>query len=871
MLIFSRTMCAWLLGSLLAAPGIGDAQVLGTAGNLTVTVTDPTSAVVLGATVEIRSPRTGYKNSATTDANGAARFQNVPFNSYHMSISASGFVSTQQDIDVRSSVPMNLSVVLHVGASGETVNVEATDLLEAVPTSHTDVDNSLIEKLPEESVSSGLFSVIAEATPGVAQDSNGLSHPQGEHADTSFSIDGQPISDQQTRTFSNSISPTAIQSMEVINGVPQAEYGDKASLVVRTATKSGLGIAKPTGSFSMSYGSFGTSTADASLSLGNQKFGNFIAVDATNSGRFLDSPEFFPIHNHGNSENIFDRIDFQLNNNDSFHLNLFAGRSWFQIPNDIDQFVASQDQHQQNKNFDIAPFYQHLFSATTLMTVNAYVRHDQVDYYPSQDPFDDLPATMKEDRHLTNAGIKVDVSYVKGIHNLKAGADFNHTFLAEHFNLGITDPSYNAICLNPNGTPDSSPTPINPNLCAGSGLLPNPAFLPGLLPYDLTRSGSLFGFQGYTDIKQVAMYVQDSLTLGKLTINLGIRGDLYRGLTSDSEAEPRVGASYQIKKTKTVLRGSYGRFMVTPYNENLLISSETGQGGLAQHVFGAFGSQPLQPAHRNHFSTGFEQAISRYLSVDADYFWKYTDPDFDFDVLFNTSLTFPIQWRKSKIDGASIKVNMPDFHGLTAYSVMGHTRARFFGPEIGGLIFNNPTNITSTAPFRIDHDQAFEQVTHLQYQPGKKLPWFGFTWNYQSGEVAGAVPFALNDTTPVSLINLTGDQQLQIGLSCGGVMPTLSTPLTTCAPSQLAATRVVIPAPGTENPDRNPPRIDPRHTFDVASGLDNIFHTDHYKANLRFTVVNLTNKEALFNFLSTFSGTHFIPPRSYTAELGFTF
>src|SRR5579871_1164755 len=245
MLIFSRTMCAWLLGSLLAAPGIGDAQVLGTAGNLTVTVTDPTSAVVLGATVEIRSPRTGYKNSATTDANGAARFQNVPFNSYHMSISASGFVSTQQDIDVRSSVPMNLSVVLHVGASGETVNVEATDLLEAVPTSHTDVDNSLIEKLPEESVSSGLFSVIAEATPGVAQDSNGLSHPQGEHADTSFSIDGQPISDQQTRTFSNSISPTAIQSMEVINGVPQAEYGDKASLVVRTATKSGLGIAKP--------------------------------------------------------------------------------------------------------------------------------------------------------------------------------------------------------------------------------------------------------------------------------------------------------------------------------------------------------------------------------------------------------------------------------------------------------------------------------------------------------------------------------------------------------------------------------------------------------------------------------------------------
>jgi len=858
-----------ILGFLLAAMGF--AQGPGTAGSVTVTVSDPTAAVITGAKVEITNPKSGYKNSATADANGVVRFQNLPFNNYHLSISASGFVMAQQDVQVRSSVPINLPVILQVGTSGEVVTVEANDLLEAVPTGHTDVDTSLIQKLPEESVSSGLFSVIAEATPGVAQDSNGLSHPQGEHADTSFSIDGQPISDQQTRAFSNPISANAIQSMEVINGVPQAEYGDKTSLVIRTATKSGLGVTTPTGSFSAGYGSFGTSTVDGSLSIGSQKLGNFISVDGTNSGRFLDTPEFYPIHAYGNSENIFDRIDVQLNNSDSFHLNLFTGGAWFQIPNDIDQFAAGQNQRQTNKNFDIAPFFQHLFSATTLITVNAYVRHDQVDYFPSQDPFFDQPATMQEDRRLTNAGLKTDVSYVRGAHNLKAGADFNHTFLTERFNLGITNPAYNAVCLNIDGTPDASPNPTNPALCSAAGLSPNPGFLPGLLPYDLTRGGSLFGFSGHGDIKELAMYVQDAITLGRLTLNLGIRGDLYRGLSSDSLAEPRAGASYQIKKTNTVLRGSYGRFMLTPYNENLLISSETGEGGLAQHVFGAFGSQPLQPARRNHFSTGLEQAIGKYLSVEADYFWKFTDPDFDFDVLFNTSLTFPIQWRKSKIDGASVKVNMPDFHGLTAYSVMGHTRARFFGPEIGGLIFNNPEQINSSAPFRIDHDQAFEQVTHLQYQYGKNVPWFGFTWNYQSGEVAGAVPFATNATAPVNLAYLTADQQLQIGLACGGAVPTLSTPLTSCAPSQLTATRVVIPAPGTENDDRNPPRIAPRHTFDVGAGMDNLFHTDHYKANLRFTVVNLTNKDALYNFLSTFSGTHFIPPRSYTAALGFTF
>jgi hypothetical protein len=41
-----------------------------------------------------------------------------------------------------------------------------------------------------------------------------------------------------------------------------------------------------------------------------------------------------------------------------------------------------------------------------------------------------------------------------------------------------------------------------------------------------------------------------------------------------------------------------------------------------------------------------------------------------------------------------------------------------------------------------------------------------------------------------------------------------------------------------------------------------LFHGDRYKWSLRFTVINLTSKEALFNFLSTFSGTHFVTPRS---------
>jgi hypothetical protein len=240
-------------------------------------------------------------------------------------------------------------------------------------------------------------------------------------------------------------------------------------------------------------------------------------------------------------------------------------------------------------------------------------------------------------------------------------------------------------------------------------------------------------------------------------------------------------------------------------------------------------------------------------------------------VLLNTPLTFPIQWRKSKIDGWDLRLSLTPTYGFTAYSVMGHSRARFFGPETGGILFNNPTALTSYQPFRIDHDQRFEQTTHFQYQPKPAGGWYGFTWRYESGAVAGNAPFAATTTAPVDLTYLTADQQNQIQLTCGGQTATLTHPLTSCGPNQLSSPMLRIPAPGKQNPDTNPVRIAPRNLVDMAAGWDNVFHRDKYKTNLSFTVTNLTNKVALYNFLSTFSGTHFMPTRAYNAALTLNF
>ena len=308
---FVRCFAVFVLAFLLqAAFSFVFAQSAANSGTITGTITDPSGAVVPGATVSINNPVSEYTRTATTDDAGHFNFPNVPFNPYHLTANHSGFASFVRDVDVRSTVPENVNIKLAVGTESTTVTVEGgEDLVENDPTFHTDIDRNLINKIPLESQSSSLSSIVTLASPGVAADSNGLFHGLGDHASNSFSIDGQPITDQQSKVFSNQLPSNSVQSLEVISGAPPAEYGGKTSLVIVATTRSGQGITTPTGSVYTSYGTFGSATAGFDLSYGKKNWGNFLEVDGLNSGRFLDPPEFSVFHDKGNEENIFDRVD----------------------------------------------------------------------------------------------------------------------------------------------------------------------------------------------------------------------------------------------------------------------------------------------------------------------------------------------------------------------------------------------------------------------------------------------------------------------------------------------------------------------------------------------------------------------------------
>ncbi len=558
--------------------------------------------------------------------------------------------------------------------------------------------------------------------------------------------------------------------------------------------------------------------------------------------------------------------------------------------------------------------YTHVISNDSVFNLGAFLRRDSYGYYPSANPLADLgpsnlqTSSISQYRTLTNAGIHADYSYIKGVNNLKIGAQYGQTFLREHDSLGVVDPTYSvtlpdgttvstAPCMDVNGNP--LPGFTNPSQCAAAGAVSNAPSNGGsydsvLAPYDLTRGGTSYFYFGHTDVKEFALYAEDEIKAGNWDFNLGLREDLYNGLTDANQIEPRVGIAYNVKPSATVLRISYARTLETPFNENLVLSST----GCSDEVLsplllcnpGASGT--MHPGYRNEFHAGLQQAIGRYLVFNGEYIWKYTHNAFDFSVLGNTPITFPIDWHNSKIPGYAMNVEVPTVHGFSAYFVTSSVAARFFPPQVAGAGATSGVAVGTQYPFRIDHDEKFNETTHLQYTVSHDGSWIngiwgGFNWRYDSGLVAGSVPcynvidpnsicantsITLPNGLPgVDLSGLTNDQEFEAGITCDGVTATLNAGFTTCDAAGLTSKLVQIPGPNKEDDDHNPQRIAPRSLFDATIGKSNIFHAEKYKTDIDLTAVNITDKYALYNFLSTFSGTHYVTPRALTAKVTFNF
>ena len=297
-----------------------------------------------------------------------------------------------------------------------TVEASSEDLLEKTPTFHTDVDRDLFEKLPLESQSSSVSSLVTLATPGIAADSNGLFHGMGDHAENSFSVDGQPITDQQSKVFSNQIPLDSIESMEVIAGRAarrvrrQDQRGDQRDHALRPGRDDAH---RQRHHF---LREFRHRQCRFQSGLRRQEMGELHLRQRTEH-RAL--PRSAGVHRHARQRKRRERVrpgGLSAFRADSLHFNLGFTRSWFQTPNSFDMQnatawnglvvdngglgpngipVGPADQRSQIKTFNIAPSWTRLLSNNAVFTLGAFVRRDQYNYYPSANPFADFAPDLQ--------------------------------------------------------------------------------------------------------------------------------------------------------------------------------------------------------------------------------------------------------------------------------------------------------------------------------------------------------------------------------------------------------------------------------------------------------------------------------------------
>ncbi|HYL05435.1 MAG TPA: TonB-dependent receptor [Thermoanaerobaculia bacterium] len=783
--------------------------VAGLAGEVRGRVLGPGDAPLPGVTVSLANDLTGYSQQVVSGNDGTYILYNVPNNPYHLRASLEGFKEAHLDVDVRGSVPVARD--LHLSASfSETTTVTAEKENVALETdestTHTDIDKSLIQRFPA-AVASRAFEAIVTSAPGFSKDENGRYHFQGGHSQQLLVIDGQSIGDQVGITFSNSLNPAIAQGIEIVTGGVPAEYGEKAYGVINLTTRSALGQNGLRGDASAGAGSFSTYEGDVGVGYGGKQTGAFLNLDASRSDRFLDPVTFDNFHNHGDTLRGFFRYDLLPGQGqDSFRFTANGGRTQRDVTNLPSQEAAGQDERVHSRDWNLNAGYLHVFGSDTVAEGQVYARDNRLQLLGSPN---DTPVLATQNRKLDNQGLNASMSKNLGDNEIKVGIQAKRFPITEHFSFLITDPTLN----------DPASDGYNPNLA----------------PYDGTRGGSPFVFDGSRTGRYLAGYAQDTVKWHNLTVNAGLRYDSNHLFLSESQLQPRIGAAYYIPQTATVVRASYDKMFITPEYENILLSSSAQASSLSppdvqQSAIDGFGHLFNRSEHHNAINAGIQQGIGSKLRVDVSYWKRQVQYTADQDQFFNTGIVFPLNFKGGDLSGWNVRLDGGPYAGLRAYLSLGHVHALYDPPLVGGLFINgSPADFTQGGPFLIDHDQKLQEQLGIFWDIPKTGFWTGVTQRYDSGLVTDA-------GAPADVLG-------------GG-------PDTAYAEPYI-------------NFNSTPERIKSRTVWDFSVGARLAQYGLPFE--LQLDVLNAFDKQGLYNFMSTFGGTHVIPPRIIAGRVRYLF
>ena len=742
-------------------------------GELHLKVTDP-SGLGVKTTVHIISEANQYRNTLETGDQGSLDVQRLPFGIYRLQIGQPGFATASESVEIRSSIPTDYTVQLKLSPVNESVTVGAADTLidpdQAGAVSHlgSDLIQNRLSSVPGRSMQD-----LVNSQPGWLYEGNAVLHPRGSEYQTQFVVDGIPLTDNRSPSFGPEIEADDVESMSIYTAGIPAEYGRKMGGVVEVNT---LQDSQPGfhGQVVLSGGSFDSAGAFAKgeYTRGKNSFG------ASASGSMTDH-YLNPVvpQNYLNTGTLGDfSANYQRDLTPKDRLSFIVRHevSRYDIPNEVIQQAAGQRQTADNIETMGIASYQHTFSSTAVADVRAMVRDNANNFNSNPDS---TPIEVFQHNWFREGYFKGSVTINHGHHEIKAGVESDNTFLHENFSYIVTDSTQ----FDP-GTPS---------------------------PFSFVASRP--------DLEQSA-FVQDLIRLGNWTINAGLRWDHYQLLLNRQAVDPRFSISRYFPSADLVVHFSYDRVFQTPSFENILLSSST-----AATTLDPISLQlPVEPSEGNYYEVGLTKGFFKKVKLDANYFRRLVNNYADDNQIDNTTISFPIAFRKAIIYGAEAKLDVPDWRGFSGFLSYSYTVGNAWFPVTGGLFLGDDAVIPSIGHFPDSQDQRNTVRGRLRYQVAPRF-WIAAGIQYDTG-----LPFDFQGTYDEALAEY----------------------------GQQVVNRI--------NFDRG--RIYPSFQVNASAGAD-IYKSEHLKMRFQVDGQNLTNVLDVIDFGGLFSGNAIGPSRSFALRL----
>jgi hypothetical protein len=652
-------------------------------GELRLKVTDP-SGLGVKTTVQIISEANQYRNTLSTSDQGTLDVLRLPFGVYQLEIGQPGFAAVSESVEIRSSLPTEYAIQLKLPTVNQSVTVSAANTLidpdqaGAVSQIGSDVIQNRLSSLPGRSLQD-----LVNSQPGWLYEGNAVLHPRGSEYQTQFVVDGIPLTDNRSPSFGPEIEADDVQSMSIYTAGFPAEYGRKMGGVVEVNTlqdsQAGFhgqvvlsgGSFDSAGAFTQGQYAWGKNTLgfSASGSMTDHYLNPVVPENFSNTGTLGD----FSVHYQRN-----------LTPNDRISFIVRHEVSRYDIPNEMVQQIAGQRQTADNIETMGIASYQHTFSSHVVADLRAMVRNNANDFNSNTNS---TPIEVFQHNFFREGYFKGTVTAVHGRHEWKFGVESDNIFLNENFRFIITDPTQ----FDP-GTP------------------------------------STFSFLANRPDLEQSAFVQDLIHLGNWTISAGLRWDHYQLILNRQAVDPRFSVSRYFPSADLVLHFSYDRVFQTPSFENILLSSST-----AATMLDPISLQlPVEPSEGNYYEAGLTKAFFGKLRLDANYFRRLVNNYADDDQIDNTTISYPIAFRKAVIYGAEAKLAVPDWHHFSGFLSYSWTVGNAWFPVTGGLFLGDDAVIPTSGHLPDSQDQRNTVRGRVRYQVTPRL-WIAGGIQYDTG------------------------------------------------------------------------------------------------------------------------------------------